>query len=538
MPDTSNKHLYLLLGIGILIFFFNLDVLYVNIMEARNFVTAREMVNSDNWILTTMNGQPRYEKPPLPTWLTAASAMIFGFDSLFGLRLPAALVTMLLLYFFYRLLPQLDLDQKQSFRASLILASSFYIVFMGRNGQWDIFTHGFMIGSIFYLWHLLSYRQHLWRNSLLAALFLGCSIMSKGPVSLYALLLPFLIAYGSVYRFRDLGKKWKPILGFVVVGLLIGGWWFAYVRIVDPVAFMEITSREVFRWTSYNVRPFYYYWSFFIQSGIWTIPSFVALLYPYMKNRVVHKKAYRFSLWWTLAAVILLSLIPEKKSRYLLPVLIPMALNTSFYIEYLFKKFRKLPQKEKWIPWFNHGLIALIGLAFPVAGFFFLELEGYWLWFILTSVSLAGTGGAMIYFMIKQKYPRVFYLTIMFICVITVFGFPLTHAMLENPRFQNFSSLRRRAEREGFKVYEYEAESPEIIWDYGKPIPQIREKNLQMPPEKRFGLLLLERDSSFVEQLKPEFKIISSERYDLNPVHPDKSGYKDRLIRMFYLLER
>ncbi|NJW55184.1 hypothetical protein HC175_19915, partial [Salinimicrobium sp. CDJ15-91] len=130
--------------------------------------------------------------------------------------------------------------------------------------------------------------------------------------------------------------------------------------------------------TNYNVRPFYYYWSFFTQSGIWTIPAFVALLYPYMKSRVSNKKAYKFALLWTLSAVILLSIIPEKKSRYLLPVLIPMALNTGFYIEYLFRCFKTLEKKEKWVVYFIHGLIAVIGLAFPVAGYFLLELEGHW----------------------------------------------------------------------------------------------------------------------------------------------------------------
>ena len=66
----------LLIGLGSLIFLSNLDALFVNIMEARNFITAREMLTHDNWIFTTMNELPRYEKPPLPTWLTAISAWI------------------------------------------------------------------------------------------------------------------------------------------------------------------------------------------------------------------------------------------------------------------------------------------------------------------------------------------------------------------------------------------------------------------------------------------------------------------------------
>ena len=59
-----------------------LYVLPVTIMEARNLVTAREMVQDGNWLLTTMNGLPRYQKPPLPTWITAIFGFIFGFKHL------------------------------------------------------------------------------------------------------------------------------------------------------------------------------------------------------------------------------------------------------------------------------------------------------------------------------------------------------------------------------------------------------------------------------------------------------------------------
>lgn len=536
---TKNKKflLYILL-VWALIFLVHLDVIYVNIMEARNFITAREMVMDDNWILTTLNAEARYEKPPLPTWLTALSGMIFGFTSLFGLRLPAALVTLLLLFTFYRLIPKLGLSLKQSFLATLVLASSFYIVFMGRNGQWDIFTHSFMLVVLFFLWNFFSSQRNLYKNAILGALFFGFSFMSKGPVSLYALLLPFLIAYGSIYGFKGFLKKWKPFMAFVLMSLAISGWWFLYVRLADPVSFVKITSREATRWTNYNVRPFYYYWSFFTQSGIWTIPAFVALLYPYMKNRVSNLKAYKFALFWTLAAVILLSIIPEKKSRYLLPVLIPMALNTSFYIEYLFRSFRKLSKKENWVVYFYHGLIATIGIIFPVVGYFFLELDGYWFWYISASLVLFSLGIGKFYFLKKQKYPPVFYLTVAFICGIIIFAFPLSNAFLKNPNFRNFDELRSYAEAEDFRVYEYNAETPEIIWEYGKPIPKLHKDDFTLPSEEKFGIILQEKDSALIDILKGNFEVLSSERYDLNYVDPEASGYKDRLIRQFYLLQR
>lgn len=540
MPEAAKKYLLILMGVGILIFFFNLDVLYANIMEARNFISAREMVHDNNWLLTTLNEEPRYEKPPLPTWLTAISALLMGFDSLFALRLPAALVTLLLLYYFYKLAPKLKISIKQSFLASLILASSFYIIFAGRNGQWDIFTHAFMMGTIYYLWKLFRSSEDLYKNAFLAAVFFGFSFMSKGPVSLYALLLPFLIAYGKVYHFKNFRVRWKPLLLFLMVSIPISAWWFIYVRMTDPVPFMRITSVETTRWANYNVKPFYYYWSFFTQSGIWTIPAFVGLLYPYLKNKVSNKKAYVFSLLWTIAAVVLLSVIPEKKARYLLPVMIPLALNTSFYTEYLFRKFKELPRRENWIVYFNHGLIATIGVAFPIGAPFFLKLEGFWFWYVATSLILFAIGIAIFFFLKKKKYSSVFYLTVAFICGITIFGFPLADALLDNPRFRNFSELQEKAHARDLQIYEYNAVIPEIIWEYGEPIPRMynKEELIKFPKEAKFGLLVPENDTTALKNLKPLYKIEPLERYDLNYVNPKKRGYKDRLIRRLYVLEK
>ena len=95
MIKTIEKYPIATLSIVIvLMLLIHLDVPNVTIMEARNFITAREMVHDNNWLLTTMNGEARYQKPPLPTWLTATSGLVFGMQSLFALRLPAALMVL------------------------------------------------------------------------------------------------------------------------------------------------------------------------------------------------------------------------------------------------------------------------------------------------------------------------------------------------------------------------------------------------------------------------------------------------------------
>ena len=128
-----NNNIVILIITCLALFFVNLDVLYVNIMEARNFTTAREMLHDGNWLLTTLNGEPRYQKPPLPTWITALFAMIFGLKSLIGLRIPAALMATLLIFFNYRLSNAFTQNRAHALISSLILSTSFYIIFAGRT---------------------------------------------------------------------------------------------------------------------------------------------------------------------------------------------------------------------------------------------------------------------------------------------------------------------------------------------------------------------------------------------------------------------
>ena len=124
MKSIKYNYTFWIIATCIAIFFINLDAILINIMEARNFITAREMIQDGNWILTTLNGEPRYQKPPLPTWLTAISAMTFGLKSLTALRLPAALVTLLLVVFFNKLAILFTENKKYALISSLILTTS------------------------------------------------------------------------------------------------------------------------------------------------------------------------------------------------------------------------------------------------------------------------------------------------------------------------------------------------------------------------------------------------------------------------------
>ena len=533
LSHNKTTHIILLVTVCLLVFFVHLDVLYVNIMEARNFLSARDMLRENNWLLTTMNALPRYEKPPLPTWLTAISGAIFGLKNVAALRLPSALASLLLVLVSYNFILKLTKLRTQAFITSLILATSFYIVFSGRQGTWDIYTHSFMMVAIYALYsYLLSEKFNL-KYALLAGIFIGFSALSKGPVSMYGLLLPFLISYGVVYKFK---LKKNLAIGLVVVLVLAIGIsmsWYIYIIINDAETLLEIANKETNAWSHKNIRPFYYYWSFFTQSGLWTIPAFISLLYPYLKYRVSNLKAYQFTLLWTVFSVVLLSVIPEKKSRYLLPVLIPLAFNCSFYIQYLFKNFKTSKSRYEVLPvYINYTIIGCVGLLFPVLGIVIIDdLSGYWFWFLLASLSLVGVSIFLLRALYKREIKTVFYLSIVFILCITTFGLPLATALSVNTNMRLPETVQPGIEQRQLPVYVFNNEMVEILWSYGENIPVVyHEGMINLPTETKFIIISHFECNEELYAFFENYNLEQIDYIDLNTMQSNQRHYNKRFI--------
>lgn len=517
----------------------NLHILDITIMEARNFITAREMITDNNWLLTTMNGEARYEKPPLPTWLTAISGLIFGINSVFAMRLPAALMVILLVVFIYKISLKLSNNKTFAFNNGLILGSSFYVIGIIIEAPWDIFTHAFMSVAIYYLIKLFFESKRQKKNMLFASIFIGFSVLSKGPISIYALLLPFLLAYGITYKYNPLPKKLLTIIGILLLGILLGGWWYIYVRLNDPQTFTAIAQRETGNWSSYNVRPFYYYWSFFTQSGLWTVPAFISLLYPYLKRRVNNLKAYQFSLLWTFLAVLLLSIIPEKKSRYLMPVLIPLSITINFYIDYLIREFKNIKDKRETIPvYFYFGLIGAVGILYGFAIYWFLkdQLTGYWIIFTISVLFLLLIGILILKFLRAKNVLNIFYLTFGLFSVLLITALPLKNAFSS----ETYNPIDQLKNSSDVKVYQFNYIAPEMIWQYGTKIPQIKLANesINFPDDNRFGLLTIGMSPKDVNTLQEKYTFEKITEYNLNRVSKNSSQYKDRLKANYYILSK
>lgn len=375
-PTHQKWHWLLLFIVFGFTFFVHNDAFFVDLMESRNIVTAREMVYDGNWLLPTMNGEIRLEKPPLPTW-GAALAELVSSDNIKVQRAMAGLAAVLLVCFFYLFASRLTQNPMYALVSALVLCTTYNVVLLGRTATWDIYCHAFMMGAIYFLfkgWHARTCR---YSSFIYAGIFMGLSFLSKGPVSFYALLLPFAVAYWLVYRGGFRGK-WKALLLAFVIALIIGTWWYVFIYVYHPESSLFVFHKESSSWLNYNVRPWYYYWRFFLETGIWAVFLLTALVYPYWKKRVENPKAYALVFCWTLLVVLFLSFLPEKKYRYLFPCLIPAALTVGYLFWYWIQQARRRMWEAgaKKFYLFNALLVAIVSLLIPAALYWFVFKEG------------------------------------------------------------------------------------------------------------------------------------------------------------------
>jgi 4-amino-4-deoxy-L-arabinose transferase-like glycosyltransferase len=360
--------LAVVLGVGLLV---RLDAPEIGLMEARNFVAAREIHAGGSWLLPTMNGELRLAKPPLPTWLVALVMHLTGSTTDLGLlRLPSALGAMLLVLFSWalarRLLPAQEAG-RTAWLSALVLASSLLLLTAGRDGNgWDVYCYCFMTGALAALLRGLQQPGRAGGWFAAAGLLIGLSVLSKGPVAPYGMLLPFLLAYALRGDRAALRRHWPGLLLLTGVALAVGGAWPLYVLSQHLDQASQVAQTESSSWANRHVQPLWFYASFPAFMGVWALVAVATLAGPYARPRLRPYAPYALLLAWVVATLVLLSLVPEKKERYLLPVLPPLAMLTAALLRYWLSA-PQLRRADAWLLRGWVGVLVLAAAALPVA---------------------------------------------------------------------------------------------------------------------------------------------------------------------------
>lgn len=534
----------IILSVCFVSFFVHNDAVPADLMESRNLVTAREMVNTGNYLIPTMNGELRLEKPPLPTWIAAGIEHAFP-HNLAAQRAAAGIAATLMVFFLFLLVRTITGETFLAFMAAVVLATCYNPVMMGRNATWDIYCHAFMLGAIYFIWGAFKSEGKQWSKFLLAGLFMGLSFLSKGPVSFYALLLPFLIGFIIVEK-PSLKGKVAPFIVMIVLTLIVSFWWPAYIAAFHPETGSAVAAKESGAWISHNVRPLWYYWQFPAEAGIWAlfwVTSLFYYFYSFRKKIAEPRNIFRLSVIWTLAALILLSLIPEKKPRYLLPMLIPGAINIAYYLGYSMRN--AMSKGEKTLLRINGTLIAVVSLLMPV-GIYFLAKNGHADWFSHLVLPSLIFWAIAIYLFVglygkKGILPeRVFFGTVLVMMSFILFCYEPTTRLFVNENRYSLNALRDNPDLQGLPFYypaEEEAIRMEWVYEAGRNITPIDLKNDSAVYAALPFVLVSEKPAPvLLENLEVTTEYIGT--FDNNWRKTDSHRYNKDLVKEVYLVKK
>ena len=471
VDKLKDYRLVMLLAFVLVTFFANISVLPTDIMESRNIVTGREMVSDGNWLVPTMNGELRLEKPPLPTWVAGLMEMIAP-GSMTAQRCAAGVMGVLWTAFLFLLANYISRRRDFALVSTVVFLTCYNLILMGRSATWDIYCHAFMMAAVYFLTRALCENCHTHRRFALAGLFLGLSFLSKGPVSFYTILLPYLIVLVAFLR-PSIKGKWAGLAMMLFIMIAVGSWWYIYLLSMHPEESTYVFHKESSSWANHNVRPWWYYWQFFLEMGVWAILMLAALAVSYWKRHITMKREYLIFFTWSVACLALLSLMPEKKTRYLLPLLAPCSLLVGTLVMH-FCQGKPTDKFSRWLFPVNGWIVVCVVVAIPVLGYFLGVRKGIISIPAETVIAIADLAIAciMVHSIVRWHPARFIACIAAVFAVIELLMLPVVGSAVGNPEARSIHLIHGNEELKDVPFY-HSADEPlriELVYEAGRKI--------------------------------------------------------------------
>ena len=331
----SVKDIFIILLLSCLLFLFGLGKLDLwSPDEPRYAEVAREMVISGEYLIPHLNGKVYDRKPPMLFWVAALSFKLFGIKE-WAARLPVAILgilTVVLVYFFGAFL----FDFATGKFASLILATTYWFVWLGRRVKMDVPLTFFVMLSIFLFY--MAYDNPSKRKIYypLAFLFVGIGALFKGPVAFSIPFITMVLFHVYVRDFSFIKNKsfWMGIVLSVFIyisWMMLAAFKVGFGYLVDQI---YTRTSALFVHTKVHKRSIFYY---IIQFPLNTLPWVVflpsALIYGLKLEKSKYKEGFMLLFFWLVGNFIFFSLAKTKRSPYLIPLYPAFSLMVALYVK-------------------------------------------------------------------------------------------------------------------------------------------------------------------------------------------------------------
>lgn len=326
--------------------------------------SARQMLQTGNWIVPHYLDMPFLMKPPLSPWLVAIASAILPGDPATGspvttltARLPSVVATSLTIWVVY-LLALSALTRRQAVLAAVIFATSAGSLLFAVNATAEALLTFLCTWSIAEFWWAHRAASRSRRRLHLARFYvaLGLAMLAKGPMPIIVVVAP-LVAWWFLHRpFRMLARvgarrftratamAFREAPKRLLCGMSeLGLWWGVPLVLAVFVPWMVLVARrEPYAWDLWSYEYLdrlagHYPGS---RSGRWFyyVPLAFALLSPWCLSlpqaiaaplRTVRRRGMGLlTLAWfaVFVALVALSVQSFKKPYYLLPVVPSLAI--------------------------------------------------------------------------------------------------------------------------------------------------------------------------------------------------------------------
>lgn len=270
---------------------------------------------------------------------------------------------------------------------------------------------------------------------------------------------------------------------------------------------------------------------------MWSLLTLCVLFVPIWKKRLNTDKSYCFTLVWMLAVLFFLSLIPEKKSRYLLPILIPAALTCAHLFLYWICRMKSDDKFGKLLYRINSGLISSVVFIIPVAVYLFVYRAGQigTVEFVLLIIPVLVFGFWALFSCIHFKpYPFLLCVAGLFMYM-EMFMMPLIGGFVSNSDRKGLRETRKMEALKPLPFYYPATDSLriELVYEAYKKIRKIDVSNAQSLHSAMPFVLVSSKEAEVMipETLQQNIIMKHCGRYDDNPWPKGHKRYKEDFIK-------
>jgi 4-amino-4-deoxy-L-arabinose transferase-like glycosyltransferase len=338
-----------------------------DIDEGNNAEAAREMLESDNWVVPTFNGQLRVDKPALLYWLQLGAYEVFGVNE-FAARLPSALAALATVLLAYELGRRMFESASTGLLGGLILASSVAFCAAARFANPDALLNLFTVLSLLLFWIGYARGGRMWFVP--PAVSMGLAVLAKGPVGV---VLPLTVIGLFLLWTRQLRRLFdRRIATGTLAFLLVAVPWYAWVGVETKAAFLRgffLTHHlDRFLHPMENHKGAIYYYPVVLTLGFLPWSAFLGLSAWYSLRRpsrshpeeTASRSPGRFLWCWIAVYFVFFSIAGTKLPNYILPLYAPVALLTAHFLD---RWRRGVLQPPGWAVGISLACLGLLGVG-------------------------------------------------------------------------------------------------------------------------------------------------------------------------------